>query len=315
MPAGVQHQGRHEAIVSLQHTQVQEIPTATANAHSNYSTASRETATTQKLLRFSSGHYTPHAAPIALGIKGHYLLLDESRPFTMLCLGEPGSGKSNTLNLILENHILRRENKKPFGAIVFCFADTKLIDTMPDEAVVLVSPANQSSYQTYESKGIATQKIKLNWAQLSVRALGGILQCWATAGVNFLAFGGESFVDFGKLLEKYRRIVVDLADPLLSPYEANVVMSDLLSLFRSAPLPQRLAGKMVIFDGAHKLFLDASSPLSTAVVSLCEDVRQQNTRMLITSETTTVIPPDLFLLSTFAVIHHLDEPNDWEGAA
>ena len=44
------------------------------------------------------------------------------------------------------------------------------------------------------------------------------------------------FVEIDKLLDRYQKIVVDLADALLSPYEANVVMSDLLSQFRRAPL-------------------------------------------------------------------------------
>lgn len=369
MPTG--DQGRNETNnVPLPQRQAQESPGTSSVTARSIESATSETAILNLLLP-STRPCSPYSAPVAVDDLGNQLFLDESRPFTMLCLGKPGSGKSNTQSVILENHILRRENKKPFGAIVFRFADTVttganehifgLIDTMPEEAVVLVSPVNKSSFQT----GVVTQKIKLNWAQLSARAqhlkalmridkespprplytasIENALRRCAAAGdeapsfgafknelfahdltqeerlsatqlvETFLASEEEPFVDFGKLLEKYRLIVVDLADPLLSEYDASAIISVLLSLFRSAPLPMRLAGKMVVFDGAHKFFVGAQSPLCKEVVGLCEDICQENTRVLVTSEALTAIPREVFRLSTFAVIHHLHAPSDWEA--
>ena len=131
---------------------------------------------------------------------------------------------------------------------------------------------------------------------------------------SFLSSAGEPAVDFGKLLQENRLILIDLTDPFLSRDDANAVIFVLLSLLRDAELPlHRLAGKMVVFDEAHKYFADPSSRLCLEIVNLCEVMRHENTRILITSQMPSVVPPLAFQLSTFTVIHHFHTPSVWSA--
>ena len=130
---------------------------------------------------------------------------------------------------------------------------------------------------------------------------------------SFLSSADEPAVDFGKLLQENRLILIDLTDPFLSEVDANVVIFVLLSLLRRAQLPLRLAGKMVVFDEAHKYFADPSSRLCREIVNLCEMMRHENTRILITSQMPSVVPPLAFQLSTFTVIHHFHTPSVWSA--
>lgn len=344
----------------------------------------------------------------SLSNKDEELLLNPRLPFTMVCVGKQGSGKSNTQNVILEKTLLGgsetgmgiSDQNPPFGAVAFHFGSTYGCEflglcenqEMFNETIVLVSPTSHQRFEYYSEKGMATRKLRFDWKQLSADHLTALMKVdpedpplygsvmltslrhYAAVGraippfqqfmktfleeectvpgqiapaeqrfsvlQNFIATDTQPVFDIGELFKKFRLIIVDLTDPLLTEADANVIFYVILNAFRqvnfnhltrdvpAAPLPpsssscksgthhhhnppRKLAGKIAVFDEAHKFFVEPKSRLCREITSLVEVMRHEGCRVIISTQSPSVIPPGVLELTTFVIIHHLHSPKAW----
>ena len=317
------------------------------------------------------------------------VLMSGQDPFVMLCFGKPGSGKSNTQNVVLENLLLEAEAPArpdahritnvsgspgfaappPCCALAFHFGSTYGCEylglcqdaTLASETLVITSPTCPDRADMYRAQGFAVQPLCLAWPltadhilsilrvdpeapplygtvllntlrretrarrTMSIDELQSTLEAECTASgqaspmqqrlglLRQLLRQDERDVelDLAKLFMRYRLVVVDLTDPLMSKGDANTIFFVLLNAFRRATVT-RWAGKVVAFDEAHKFFVDRDSALCREIVEVVEVMRHEGMRVLISTQNPEVVPPGVFALSTIAVVHSLHTPKIWD---
>jgi hypothetical protein len=112
------------------------------------------------------------------------------------------------------------------------------------------------------------------------------------------------------LMEPGAFIVCDLTDPMLSEAEVNAIFQVLLQQFRRQPL--RDCGKVVVFDEAHKyLSTDTKSDcLSKDIVATVRQMRHENIRVLLSTQSPLHLPAEVIELSTVVIMHEF-QSKDW----
>jgi hypothetical protein len=120
----------------------------------------------------------------------------------------------------------------------------------------------------------------------------------------------DMYAELSSLMEPGTFIVCDLTDPMLSEVEVNAVFQVLLQQFRRHPL--RDCGKVVVFDEAHKyLSTDTKSDcLSKDIVSTIRQMRHENIRVLLSTQSPLHLPSEAIELSTVVVMHEF-QSKDW----
>jgi DNA phosphorothioation-dependent restriction protein DptH len=98
---------------------------------------------------------------------------------------------------------------------------------------------------------------------------------------------------------------------MLAPEEANGIFQVLLEQFRRVEHP----AKLVVFDEAHK-YMSASSRhskvkgLASEMVSVFRQMRHLGMRMVVSTQSPAVLPPEMLELATVAVVHGFHS-KDW----
>jgi hypothetical protein len=105
-------------------------------------------------------------------------------------------------------------------------------------------------------------------------------------------------------------VICDLTDPMLSELEVNAVFQVMLQQFRRKQLAS--TGKVVVFDEAHKyLSTDSKSDcLSKDIVATIRQMRHENIRILLSTQSPLHLPAEAIELSTIAVMHEF-QSRDW----
>jgi DNA phosphorothioation-dependent restriction protein DptH len=106
-------------------------------------------------------------------------------------------------------------------------------------------------------------------------------------------------------------VIADLTDPMLAPEEANGIFQVLLEQFRRVEHPAKLA----VFDEAHK-YMSANTKyskvrgLGNEMVSVFRQMRHLGMRMVVSTQSPAVLPPEMLELATVAVVHGFHS-KDW----
>eukprot|EP00750_Incisomonas_marina_P012170 INCI16625.1.p1 GENE.INCI16625.1~~INCI16625.1.p1 ORF type:complete len:415 (+),score=42.11 INCI16625.1:508-1752(+) len=115
---------------------------------------------------------------------------------------------------------------------------------------------------------------------------------------------GQEYCDFDDLMRDGTMIIADLTDPFLSPSEANGVFQVLLAQFRTH---SKQHGKVVVFDEAHR-YMDSSDGLANDIIECARVMRHQGLRVVVSTQSPLVLPPELVNLSTVFVAHRIQSP-------
>jgi len=102
-------------------------------------------------------------------------------------------------------------------------------------------------------------------------------------------------------------VVIDLVDPFIDQKAANNIFQVILSMYIEVDLP---AGKLAIFDEAHKYMDAAAGNLCHDIVRLVRQMRHYGIRTLVSTQNPTVLHSELLELSSFAFLHRFHSP-DW----
>ena len=119
--------------------------------------------------------------------------------------------------------------------------------------------------------------------------------------------GVEAAVHVKDLVEPGTMIIADLTDPLMDPDAANSIFDVLLEQYRGVDVSH---GKLCVFDEAHKYLTTASTPLSNSIVSTVRQIRHYGMRVVVSTQSPMVLPPELLELSSVAVCHRFHS-RDW----
>lgn len=126
---------------------------------------------------------------------GEPVLLNTKEPFTMMCLGKQGSGKSNSVAKVLEAHLLPSTHSPtvgvaapPIQTLILHYSGTTECEFIGlcdhrevfDRTTILVSPADYKRFCMYQSAGFSTVKLKFDWGQLGAEQLLALMMFDAT---------------------------------------------------------------------------------------------------------------------------------------
>jgi hypothetical protein len=105
-------------------------------------------------------------------------------------------------------------------------------------------------------------------------------------------------------------IICDLTDPMLSETAVNSVFQVLLQQFRRTHVPD--CGKVIVFDEAHRYLLpdQKSDSLSKDIVSAVRQMRHENIRVLLSTQSPLDLPHEIIELSTLMVLHEF-QSREW----
>ena len=108
-------------------------------------------------------------------------------------------------------------------------------------------------------------------------------------------------------------IIADLTDDMLSKDEANGIFQVLLEQFRNCS--DNNVSKVVAFDEAHKYLskqsdAEGSDGLASGIIDTVRNMRHENIRILISTQSPMVLPGEVLELSSITVCHQF-QSRDW----
>ncbi|GJE88159.1 hypothetical protein PsYK624_042420 [Phanerochaete sordida] len=166
---------------------------------------------------------------------------------------------------------------------------------------ILRSMESRFNYQSFrqqlkEQKLNPSQKAMLN---LRLSLLDSCLQ------------GGNNVNRVATHFRKGQLTIVDLSSPFMDASSACGFFDMILGLFVEADL--NAAGKLVVLDEAHKYLSDTQTGTSARLTeSLLSVIRQQRhlaTRVVVSTQEPTVVPPKFLDLCSFIIAHRFSSPK------
>jgi hypothetical protein len=163
------------------------------------------------------------------------------------------------------------------------------------------------SFQTFTDKVAALCKLPGQEAALTQRLQ--LLKSVVLESAENESFRSEG----GNLYSECRQgalVIVDLTDPLLSSADVNGIFQVLTEQFRAMPVT-KLPGKVLALDEAHR-YMDGYNEdgLSKAIVDVARLMRHDGMRLVISTQSPTILAPELLELITTVVIHRFHS-KDW----
>ncbi|KZV75964.1 hypothetical protein PENSPDRAFT_680684 [Peniophora sp. CONT] len=100
--------------------------------------------------------------------------------------------------------------------------------------------------------------------------------------------------------------IVDLSSPLMDPSSARGFFDMILGLFMETKCA---SGKIVVLDEAHKYLTEESSRLTESLLTVVRQQRHLRTRVIVSTQEPTVIPPKFLDLLSFVIAHRFQSPG------
>mmetsp|Transcript_12717 Transcript_12717/g.44540 ORF Transcript_12717/g.44540 Transcript_12717/m.44540 type:complete len:778 (-) Transcript_12717:319-2652(-) len=108
-------------------------------------------------------------------------------------------------------------------------------------------------------------------------------------------------------------VIADLTDPMMSRLDADGAFHVLLEQFRN--LNGLNCGKIVVCDEAHKYLSKKGDGLASALVERLRLMRHEGMRVVVSTQSPTMLPSELIELTTITVMHRFHSFEWWRTLA